>query len=344
MKKCQKADLLISILILYSVFSVLFFINSNRIKNTEDGNNEYYFSENTIDNFFIIDKPANIISIDSIKDLHNSKFSNFIENLLKKNREIVQFVSISYICSLAIVLVIKFISANKERKKGSQLEINGVEVTEDEVKILNLIEEFLNKNRIFEKEKALFYIKSRVDNNLNIDGINLIIHRLLIKSLILEGSKFTRRTVLLNMNREKILEIVKQYPGIYKHKIAKMMNLSQYVINWHLSKLLAFEFIRERDINGQSCYFDYLLGKERDNLYITINKEKCRRIIEFLTENKNGCTKNQISKELNMHYNTIIRYIKEIDSYNLLNRINLNSREYLTLNEQEYQKISDRFR
>ncbi len=121
------------------------------------------------------------------------------------------------------------------------------------------------------------------------------------------------------------------------------MNLSQYVVKWHLSKLIAFNFIRERDIKGQICYFDSIIGEENDKLFNIINKEKCKRIIEFLIEHKNGCTKNQISKKLNMHYNTIVKYIKIIDSYNLLNRINLNSREYLTIDKQEYQQISTRF-
>ncbi len=343
MKKNQKADLLISILILYSVLSVIFFINSNRIQTPEDGINQYYFSENNIDNFFIIDNSDNIFSTDSIKDLQKSKISEFFENLLKRNKEIIHFISISCLYSSTILLVIKYVSTNKEQKKDIQLETDGVDLTEDEVKIFDLIEEFLNKNRVFEKEKVLFYIKSRADNNLNINGINLIIDSLLTKNLIIEGSKLTRRTMLLNINRAKIFEIVKQYPGIYKNKIAKMMNLSQYVVKWHLSKLIAFNFIRERDIKGQICYFDSIIGEENDKLFNIINKEKCKRIIEFLIEHKNGCTKNQISKKLNMHYNTIVKYIKIIDSYNLLNRINLNSREYLTIDKQEYQQISTRF-
>lgn len=343
MKKCQKADLLISILILYSVLSVLFFINSNRIQTPEDGINQYYFSENNIDNFFIIDNSDNTFSIDSTKYIQKSKLSIFFENLLKKNKEIIQFISLCCLYSTAILLVIKYVSTNKEQKKDIQQDIDGVDLTEDELKIFNLIEEFLNKNRIFEKEKVLFYIKSRADNNLNINGINLIIDSLLTKNLIVEGSKLTRRTLLLNINRAKIFEIVKQYPGIYKNKITKMMNLSQYVINWHLSKLLAFDFIRERDINGQICYFDSIVGEENDKLFNIINKEKCRSIIEFLIEHKNGCTKNQISKELKMHFNTIVKYIKIIDNYNLLNRINLNSREYLTIDKLEYQQISTRF-
>ncbi|MFW9820403.1 MAG: hypothetical protein ACFFE5_12400, partial [Candidatus Thorarchaeota archaeon] len=266
--------------------------------------------------------------------------SIFFENLLKKSKEILHFIANNCLFSFGILIVIKCIYTNKEDKKVTQLDIEGVNVSEDELMIFNLIEEFLNQNKVFDKEKVFFYIKSRADNKLNIDGINLAIDSLMKKNLIIGGSRLTRRTVLLNINREKIFEIIKQYPGIYKYKITKMMNLSQYVTNWHLSKLLAFDFIRELDMDGHICYFDSLLGKENDLLYITINKEKCRKLIEFLKENKNGCTKNQISRELNMHYNTIVRYIKEIEKYNLLNRSILNKREYLTLDEKEYQQIS----
>ncbi len=343
MKKNRKADLIISILILYSVFSVLFYINSNRLEITENENNQHCIIDYIVEDILVFDSLDDGISIHSKENLQKSKISIFIEYFLKKSKEIIYLISINCLYSSGFLLLIKFVATSKEHKKATQLEIDGVHVTEDEVKVFNLIEEFLNENRIFNKDKVLFHIKSRANNNLNTDGINRVIDSLLKKNLIMEGSKLTRRIILLNSNREQIFKIIKQYPGIYKNKIAKVLNLCPYVINWHLSKLQAFNLIRERNITGQICYFDYLSSNENDYLYMTINKEKCRRIIEFLVENKNGCTKNQISRELNMHYNTVNRYINEIDDFNLLNRTKLNHREYLTLNEQKFQQITTRF-
>ncbi|MFX0006943.1 MAG: hypothetical protein ACFFA7_12200 [Promethearchaeota archaeon] len=333
MKNSRKAHLIICILILYSVISVFLYVNSNRLEVSEDHKTDSISEINTSDE---------LILIKSIKDPQKSEISIFIENLLKKSTEILQLISINCLFSSGIFIVIKFVCTNKENKEETQLDIKGVNVSEDEYMIFNLIEDFLNQKKIFDKEKVFFYVKSRANNHLNKNGINLAINNLLKKNLIIEGSRLTRRTVLLNINREKIFKIIGQYPGIYKHKISKMVNLSQYVTNWHLTKLIAFDFIRERNINGHKCYFNYSLGKENDTLYVTINKEKCRKIIEFLHETKHSCTKNQISKELNMHYNTIVRYIKEIENHNLLNRIKLNNREFFTLDKQEYQQISKR--
>ena len=79
-------------------------------------------------------------------------------------------------------------------------------LTEEEMRIFGLVQEYLNDNRVFNKENVALYIKSRykVNGNLNHNGIKIVIDSLKKKNLILEGSKLTRKTVLLNANRKII--------------------------------------------------------------------------------------------------------------------------------------------
>ncbi|MFW9829963.1 MAG: hypothetical protein ACFFEY_20505, partial [Candidatus Thorarchaeota archaeon] len=118
----------------------------------------------------------------------------------------------------------------------------------------------------------------------------------------------------------------------YRNKICKMLNLSPFVVNWHLSKLLAFNLIRKIKNNTQICYFAVTLNKKHDYLFHTINQTKCRKIINFLTESGRFFNKNQICKELKMHFNTVIKYTNQMSKYRLLIRKKINQREFFGIN------------
>lgn len=341
MKKSQRTNLIIIILIFCSVLSVLFYTVSIRLEISEEGHKNYNIDDYDLDDIFFSDSLNHKFYIFSGEYLQISKVNTFLENLQKKSEEILYLTSLNCLYSCGFSLLIKNISRSKAYGKSNHLEINGVHVTEVELKVFKLIQEFLNDNRIFNKEKVLSYVKSRsrINGNLNTNGINVTLENLLKKNIILEGSKLTRRSILLNANREKICDLIKQYPGIYMNKISKTLNLCPYVVKWHLSKLLTFNLIRERNMNAHTVYYESTLSTENDIIFHTIYREKCRRIIEFLKSNRNGCTKNQISKALNMHFNTVTKYINEIDKFNLLVRWKESNKGLITLNEHNFKQL-----
>ncbi|MFX1279610.1 MAG: hypothetical protein ACFFA3_09345 [Promethearchaeota archaeon] len=332
MKKRLRNNLVILLLINISFLSLLYYISSIRFEtkkdNPEDSNSTYYlflnqhFSRNSIELF----------SIDSTDNSHFIEISRFIEELLQDHEETFYILCLTgTVISVEFLLFDKYISKNHILGKKDLLKIVGVNVTEEEFRIFNLIQEYLNCNRVFNKEKVALYIKSRnkVNGNLNFNGITTVIESLIKKKIISEGSKLTRKTVLKNANRAQLYKFIKENPGIYKNPLAKMLNVCPFVIKWHLSMLLEFGLIRERSIKGRISYFDSFLSSEKDLVFYTISQEKCDKIIEFLTVNNKGFTKSQLSKALHMHYNTVTKYLNEIEKFGLLTKKNLNNNKEL---------------
>lgn len=239
-----------------------------------------------------------------------------------------------------LLFIIPTIFSNLSRSdkidKDSYIEIEGVIIKGEEINVFMLIQEFLNQNRVFSEEKAARYIISRYDKangNLNHNGIKTVINSLMEKNIIVEGSKLTRNEILLNSNRKQIYDFIIENPGVHRNKLARKVDLSTYLIKWHVSMLIKFNLIRQQKLSNCTAYFDSSLRQENDLLLHTISRDKCVRIINFLKRNKEGSTKNQISKGLNMHFNTISNYIYKMDNFGLLERKKVNNIEYISLND-----------
>lgn len=319
MKKRLRNYLVILLLINISFLSLLYYISTNRFEakkdNTEESMSTYYWFPNQ----HYLSNSIDLLSIDSTDNSQDYVKTIHIMCLTGP------------VIYAEVLLFGKYISKSHIVRENHLLEIEGINVTEEEFKIFNLIQEYLSCNRVFNKDKVAIYIKSRnkVNGNLNFNGITTVIESLIKKNIIIEGSKLTRKTVLTNVNRAQVYKLIKENPGIYKNRLAKMLNVCPFVIKWHLSMLLAFGLIRERSIHGRISYFDSFLSSEEDLLFYTISQVKCGRIIEFLTVNNTGFTKSQISKALRMHYNTVTKYLNEIDEFGLLTKKNLNNNKEL---------------
>ncbi|MFW9987815.1 MAG: hypothetical protein ACFFC3_04100 [Candidatus Odinarchaeota archaeon] len=321
---------------------MVFAVYSNQIKNFEKKDENYNIQDFALDDFHFLGTINEEIFVNSFEDPQIRDFNNFFERLLR-NQEIFCF----FFCFKAIYLsfqllaFFKNISINKNFEDINSLEIEGIRVTIEEMKIFELIQEYLNQNRVFTEDSVISYIKSRskTNGNLNYNGIIKIIDSLLTKNLIVTGSKFTRKTVLLNTNRKTIYDMIKEYPGIYMNKLSNVLKLSPFVIKWHLSILSKFNLIRKLKLNNKISYFNSSLDTENDKLFNIISKEKCITILTFLDKNNKGYTKNQIAKLLKMHYNTITKYLNEIDKFNLLIKKQANKTEYIYLNENNFKSV-----
>jgi predicted transcriptional regulator len=128
----------------------------------------------------------------------------------------------------------------------------------------------------------------------------------------------TREEVLLNSNRRNIYEYIKENPGTYSNKIVNSLDLSTFLVNWHIDMLLKFDFIRKERIGNFDAFYDLNTNPEYDEVIHIISRDKCSKIIEHLKENDGGCTKYQLTKELGMHPNTITKYVNKIDEFGLL--------------------------
>ncbi|MFX0083889.1 MAG: hypothetical protein ACFE94_19225 [Candidatus Hodarchaeota archaeon] len=342
MKKGILPRILIPILISSLFLSAFYYITIIRIENLDNTNTNFNNEEYHFDELINLDTSYEIFSIDLFDKSLFIESSSVFENLFEKYDETFFFICFTGIFfSFELLVFFEDVPQNETSGKCHSQEVEGVYLTKEEMGVFNLIQEFLSYNRVFNKEKVAMYITSRyrLNGNLNYNGIKTVIDSLIKKNIIVEGSKLTRMTILLNENRRQIFNTVKENPGIYKNNLSKRLNLSLFIINWHLSMLVKFNLIREHLINSHLSYFEFSMSTKNDELYHIISREKCKSIIELLKDNKEGITKYQVSKALHMHYDTITNYLKKLRECNLLVRKKTDKKDLFLLNIPYFERI-----
>jgi predicted transcriptional regulator len=211
-----------------------------------------------------------------------------------------------------------------------------------EEKVIFIIKEYLNKNRCFKINDIIPFINTRLKKfsvNLNYSGIREVLKSLVKKKLIFEGSKLIKDDVLNNENRKKIYEFIQHHPGVYFNRIAKQLNLSNYILAWHLKMLMKFELIRSKYIENHEAFFDINVPGVNDYILFSISKEKVEKIIEYLLYYQEGASKTKLSRDLNMHTSTVSKYLKTLEKSKLVKNKKLSRKINYTLDEKRYHKI-----
>ena len=193
---------------------------------------------------------------------------------------------------------------SKKKSKYNQVELEEI--------VFNAIQDYLNKNRPFIRNKIISYLHNIFKNtsmNVNKNGIQKILISLAEKKKIAFGSKLTKEDILLNSNRKKIYDFIREHPGTYFNRILNELDLNNNVIVWHLSFLEKFNFIKKMKIEYHEVYFESHLDLQKIKKIHILSKEKSKKIINYLKAKIFGVTKTQITIDLKMHNNTATKYL-----------------------------------
>ena len=211
-----------------------------------------------------------------------------------------------------------------------------INLSNQEKIILDLVQEYLNKNRYFNIKKIIPFINYRLRNasiDLNYNGIEAILKTLLNKRLILEGSKLTRNDILLNSKRRKIYEFIIKNQVVYFNKIVKRLNLNNHVVIWHLDMLIEFNFIKKEKIDNRELYYDPSMKVDEIKKIYFLSNKNCKRIINYLKKNNSGIFKSKISQDLNMHLYTANKYLNILKQYEIISLETYSNKKLYFLNE-----------
>jgi predicted transcriptional regulator len=211
-----------------------------------------------------------------------------------------------------------------------------IKLTNKEKIVLNVVQEYLDKNRQFNMKKIQPFINSRfrmASIDISNYGIETILRSLVQKDLLVEGSKLTHEDILFNLKRADIYNFIRKYPGVYFNKIIKELKLSNHIVVWHLNMLLKFNFIKKGLFDKHEIYFDSNLEFENVKIIYITAREKSKKIIEYLKNNDIGVTKTHLSKKLGMHPNTIKKYLNFLEEFNVIFKEKLSKKTLYFLNE-----------
>ena len=341
MKKGIKNKYIIILLIITSFLSILWYVNISQINGFEENDTDSDIENLKFEDTFSLGTSNEFYCSFLIENVPEINTNCTIENLFGNNKEFLFIFFIGTNLSLDFLIFLKNLLKYKVSGKEVSQEIEEVFLTDVETRIFEIIQDFLSNNRVFNKENAAMYIKSRfkTNGNLNYIGIRGVIDSLIKKNVIKEGSKITIKTILINKNRLRIFNLIKENPGIYRNKLVEKVNSCPFVVNWHLSILKKFQLIRERKIDGHISYFKFSMSKSNDEIYYTILKDKCLRILDYLNINSKGVTKYRIIKSLNMHYNTVNKYLNKLEEFDLLIKKKDAKTEVLFLDSNNFEKL-----
>jgi len=218
-----------------------------------------------------------------------------------------------------------------------------VELVPQERVVLDIVQDYLNKNRQFDIDDIIPYISyylRRTPNKLNYKGIRAVLSSLVKKKFLIEGSKLSHNEILKNEKRKKIYNLILENPGIYFTKIVNDLGFSTHVVVWHLNILIKFSFIKKRIFDKHEIFFVSNVDVKKAKFGFYISHNKSQNIIQYLQENNIGITKTKLSKALNMHPNTLSKYLLILESLKVILKEKIDNKILFFINEKLLPQIN----
>lgn len=182
-------------------------------------------------------------------------------------------------------LLIQLIISNMK----PQILVKGVDLEHPTVKrVLEIAERILSENKVLNVETLYNVAKKSLKIPKN--GLLSIIQYLLNKKILIEGSKFSRETVLSNGIRNRIYRYIIMNPGVH-FSILRKKTLSEEAgssgqLVWHLGMLLKFNYIKKIKIGNYSVLLPYELDENVGRIFFILKDRINSKIIHLLIENK----------------------------------------------------------
>jgi predicted transcriptional regulator len=164
-------------------------------------------------------------------------------------------------------------------------------------KVLEIAEEIMSKNKVLNVENLYNIAKKRL--KLPRNGLLSIIQFLINKKLLIEGSKFSRETVLSNPIRIGILNYIYNHPGVHfsdlrKTALPEEMGSSGQLV-WHLEMLLKFKYITKIKVGNYTVFLPFEMDEKVGRILFMLRDRINFKVIELLFK-ENIVAKSEIYK------------------------------------------------
>ncbi|MFX1238933.1 MAG: hypothetical protein ACFE8P_14595 [Promethearchaeota archaeon] len=122
--------------------------------------------------------------------------------------------------------------------------------------------------------------------------------------------------------KESAYNLIKNNPGLYLHRIIKILDLPNHVITWHLDILVKFGLVKKVFMDNHDVYFHPKVNPAEYFKTYILSNPKCERILTFIEFQGNGSevTKTGISKTLKIHYNTVTKYLLKLEKLGFIKK------------------------
>jgi len=124
--------------------------------------------------------------------------------------------------------------------------------------------------------------------------------------------------VLENENRNKIIDLILNEPGIHFNELLRKTGLAAGNLVWHLDILITYKVIGKKRIGHFVAYFPYYQKNPISNVDLKLRKSKLTLEILEMIEKKPGIWNNLITKEFKVDHKTIQYHLDKLIDLGLI--------------------------
>ncbi|MBY9008158.1 MAG: hypothetical protein KGD63_15565 [Candidatus Lokiarchaeota archaeon] len=226
-----------------------------------------------------------------------------------------------------------------EKYNNSFLDINHLDIQ----KIIEIAEDIIDKNQFLN----IKILQNTARKILKLPRKDIIekIEFLINKKLLIEGSKYTKKTVLNNQYRRKLYNIILNNNGIIfsllKKKIYNNKIGSSGQLIWHIGMLIKFELVKKIKIGNSTFFLPHQIDEDSGRLAFFLKDPINKKIITLLISMEN-IKRPEIYKIINEKRQSVYYRLNILIENNIIKYYN-NSEKKLCINpkiKQIYKKSS----
>jgi predicted transcriptional regulator len=124
--------------------------------------------------------------------------------------------------------------------------------------------------------------------------------------------------VLENENRNKIIDLILNEPGIHFNELLRKTGLAAGNLVWHLDILQTYKIIGKKRVGNFLTYFPYYQKNPLSNVDLKLQKSKLTLEILEMIEDKPGIWNNIITKKFKVDHKTIHYHIYKLNELGLI--------------------------
>jgi predicted transcriptional regulator len=206
--------------------------------------------------------------------------------------------------------------------------------------VIEIAEEIMSKNKVLNAEILYNIAKKRLRIPRN--GLLFIIQFLINKKILIEGSKFSRETVLLNRTRRGIYNYIRMNPGVHfsilRRKALSEESGSSGQLVWHLEMLLKFNYINKIKVGNYTVFVPFEMDEDTGKLIFLMRDRITNKILNLLA-GKGIFIKSEIYKELEEKREDVYYRIKNLLNHNVISLSKKSDKEILIDSQKKEQVL-----
>ena len=186
-------------------------------------------------------------------------------------------------------------------------------------RVLEIAEEIMSKNKVLNIENLYNLAKKQLKIPRN--GLLSIIQFLINKKLLIEGSKFSKETVLSNQIKRGIYYFIRTNPAIHfsvlrRKAFSETMGSSGQLV-WHLEMLLKFNYIKKIKVGNYTVFLPFDLSEDTGRIIFLLRDRINNKLMKLLTE-ENNVLKSEIYKEIDEKREVVYYRINNLINHDII--------------------------